>query len=99
MGDLTSLLNSKAEDVKRIVSCVQLAQPVKAVDDDCLKVAEMATLMPMEAPPAGFNFENCKRNAMLAQQGFKPPKVKHKFRKNEREDHTSTISILDNLTR
>ena len=28
---------------------------------------------------AGFNFENCKRNAMLAQQGFKPPKVKHKF--------------------
>ena len=36
----------------------------------------MATLMPMEAPPAGFNFENCKRNAMLAQQGFKPPKVK-----------------------
>ena len=35
----------------------------------------MATLMPMEAPPAGFNFENCKRNAMLAQQGFKPPKV------------------------
>ena len=73
---MTSLLNSKAEDVKRIVSCVQLAQPVKAVDDDCLKVAEMATLMPMEAPPAGFNFENCKRNAMLAQQGFKPPKVK-----------------------
>ena len=99
MGDLSSLLNSKAEDVKRIFSCVQLAQPVKAVDDDCLKVAEMATLMPMEAPPAGFNFENCKRNAMLAQQGFKPPKVKHKFRKNEREDHTSTISILDNLTR
>ena len=73
---MTSLLNSKAEDVKRIFSCVQLAQPVKAVDDDCLKVAEMATLMPMEAPPAGFNFENCKRNAMLAQQGFKPPKVK-----------------------
>ena len=35
----------------------------------------MATLMPIEAPPAGFNFENCKRNAMLAQQGFKPPKV------------------------
>ena len=47
----------------------------------------MATLMPMEAPPAGFNFENCKRNAMLAQQGFKPPKVsnfkckyKHKYK-------------------
>ena len=96
MGDLTSLLNSKAEDVKRIFSCVQLAQPVKAVDDDCLKVAEMATLMPMEAPPAGFNFENCKRNAMLAQQGFKPPKVKHKFIKIIRGDH---ISILDDLTR
>ena len=27
----------------------------------------MATLMPMEAPKAGFNFENCKRNAFLSQ--------------------------------
>ena len=97
MGDSSSLLNSKAKDVKRIFSCMQLAQP--AVDDNCLKVAEMATLMPMEAPPAGFNFENCKRNAMLAQQGFKPPKVKHKFRKIIRGDHISTISILDDLTR
>jgi hypothetical protein len=35
----------------------------------------MASLMPTEAPPAGFNFENCKRNALLAGQGFKPPKV------------------------
>ena len=63
------------------------------------KTPTMATLMPMEAPPAGFNFENCKRNAMLAQQGFKPPKVKHKFRKIIRGDHISTISILDNLPR
>ena len=31
--------------------------------------------MPQEAPMPGFNFENCKRNAMLAAQGFKPPKV------------------------
>jgi len=35
----------------------------------------MATLMPMEAPKAGFNFENCKRNAFLSQNGYKPPKV------------------------
>lgn len=35
----------------------------------------MAVLMPTEAPLPGFNFENCKRNAMLAGQGFKPPKV------------------------
>jgi len=35
----------------------------------------MATLMPQEAPVAGFNFENCKRNALLAGKGFKPPKV------------------------
>ena len=36
----------------------------------------MAVLMPTEAPLPGFNFENCKRNAMLAGQGFKPPKVR-----------------------
>ena len=35
----------------------------------------MATLMPMEAPRAGFNFENCKRNALLANNGYQPPKV------------------------
>ena len=35
----------------------------------------MATLMPMEAPRAGFNFENCKRNALLAKNGYQPPKV------------------------
>ena len=35
----------------------------------------MVSLMPQEAPMPGFNFENCKRNAMLAAQGFKPPKV------------------------
>jgi len=35
----------------------------------------MACLMPQEPPQAGFNFENCKRNAMLGSKGFKPPKV------------------------
>jgi len=29
----------------------------------------------LEAPQPGFNFENCKRNAFLASEGFKPPKV------------------------
>ena len=29
----------------------------------------------LEAPKPGFNFENCKRNAFLASEGFKPPKV------------------------
>ena len=58
---------------------MQLLHPTEAEDDIGLKYLQtskkMATLMPMEAPPAGFNFENCKRNAMLAGQGFKPPKV------------------------
>ena len=57
---------------------MQLLHPTEAEDDIGLKylqTSKMATLMPMEAPPAGFNFENCKRNAMLAGQGFKPPKV------------------------
>jgi 20S proteasome subunit beta 2 len=31
--------------------------------------------MPAQPPAAGFNFENCKRNAALAQKGFKAPKV------------------------
>ena len=35
----------------------------------------MATLMPMEAPQPGFSFENCKRNALLANNGYKPPKT------------------------
>jgi len=35
----------------------------------------MATLMPLEPPTQGFNFENCKRNAFLAQKGYQPPKV------------------------
>eukprot|EP00090_Calanus_glacialis_P001388 TRINITY_DN1098_c0_g1_i1.p1 TRINITY_DN1098_c0_g1~~TRINITY_DN1098_c0_g1_i1.p1 ORF type:complete len:288 (+),score=87.89 TRINITY_DN1098_c0_g1_i1:46-909(+) len=35
----------------------------------------MATLMPQELPAQGFNFENCKRNAFLAQSGYQPPKV------------------------
>eukprot|EP00092_Neocalanus_flemingeri_P010080 GFUD01010863.1.p1 GENE.GFUD01010863.1~~GFUD01010863.1.p1 ORF type:complete len:302 (+),score=92.75 GFUD01010863.1:45-908(+) len=35
----------------------------------------MATLMPLDAPTQGFNFENCKRNAFLAQGGYQPPKV------------------------
>jgi len=35
----------------------------------------MVTLMPAQPLAAGFNFENCKRNAALAQNGFKAPKV------------------------
>ena len=35
----------------------------------------MATLMPLEAPQPGFSFENCKRNALLAQSGYQPPKM------------------------
>jgi hypothetical protein len=35
----------------------------------------MTTIMPAEMPLPGFSFENCKRNAFLAQSGFKPPKV------------------------
>jgi len=35
----------------------------------------MAALIPQDLPSPGFNFDNCKRNAMLACQGFKPPKV------------------------
>ena len=35
----------------------------------------MATLMPLDPPSQGFNFENCKRNAFLAQKGYAPPKV------------------------
>nr|AGN29650.1 proteasome subunit beta type 7 precursor [Acartia pacifica] len=35
----------------------------------------MATLAPMEMPAQGFSFENCKRNALLANNGYKPPKV------------------------
>jgi len=31
--------------------------------------------MPLEAPMPGFNFENCKRNAMLASNGYAPPKM------------------------
>lgn len=31
--------------------------------------------MPKELPMPGFNFENCKRNAMLAGNGYKPPKM------------------------
>lgn len=31
--------------------------------------------MPLEPPTPGFNFENCKRNAFLAGQGFAAPKV------------------------
>ena len=33
----------------------------------------------LEAPKPGFNFENCKRNAFLASEGFKPPKVSRLF--------------------
>eukprot|EP00088_Acartia_fossae_P027895 TRINITY_DN28657_c0_g2_i1.p1 TRINITY_DN28657_c0_g2~~TRINITY_DN28657_c0_g2_i1.p1 ORF type:complete len:296 (-),score=59.97 TRINITY_DN28657_c0_g2_i1:405-1247(-) len=29
----------------------------------------------LKAPKPGFNFENCKRNAFLASEGFKPPKT------------------------
>jgi len=36
---------------------------------------KMATLMPLEIPQPGFSFENCKRNAHLANNGFKPPKM------------------------
>jgi len=32
-------------------------------------------LMPLDPPSQGFNFENCKRNALLAQNGYQPPKV------------------------
>ena len=35
----------------------------------------MATIIPAEMPLPGFSFENCKRNAFLAQSGYKPPKV------------------------
>jgi len=36
----------------------------------------MATIIPAEMPMPGFSFENCKRNAFLANQaGCKPPKV------------------------
>ena len=35
----------------------------------------MATLMPVEAPQLGFSFENCKRNALLAGNGYAPPKM------------------------
>jgi len=35
----------------------------------------MATIMPLETPTQGFNFENCKRNAFLAEKGYAPPKV------------------------
>ena len=31
--------------------------------------------MPQDPPTQGFNFENCKRNAFLAQKGYQPPKV------------------------
>ena len=31
--------------------------------------------MPLEIPQPGFSFENCKRNAHLANNGFKPPKM------------------------
>ena len=31
--------------------------------------------MPLDPPSQGFNFENCKRNAFLAQKGYAPPKV------------------------
>jgi len=31
--------------------------------------------MPMDPPTPGFNFDNCKRNAFLAQKGYNPPKV------------------------
>ena len=34
----------------------------------------MATL-PLEAPQPEFSFENCKRNALLAQSGYQPPKM------------------------
>jgi len=35
----------------------------------------MATIIDHAPPTPGFSFENCKRNAFLAQSGFKPPKV------------------------
>jgi len=35
----------------------------------------MATLMPMEMPRPGFQFDNCKRNAFLASNNYKPPKM------------------------
>jgi len=35
----------------------------------------MATLMPAEMPGPGFSFENCKRNAFLASNNYKAPKV------------------------
>ena len=36
---------------------------------------KMATLMPAEMPGPGFSFENCKRNAFLASNNYKAPKV------------------------
>jgi len=35
----------------------------------------MATLMPLEPASPGFSFENCKRNAFLANKGYQAPKV------------------------
>ena len=35
----------------------------------------MATVATVEAPKPGFNFENCKRNAMLSGNGYQPPKM------------------------
>ena len=35
----------------------------------------MATVATVEAPKPGFNFENCKRNAMLAGNGYQAPKM------------------------
>lgn len=35
----------------------------------------MSTLMPLEPPTPGFSFENCKRNAFLANKGYAAPKV------------------------
>ena len=48
----------------------------KEVYDMKISVSDiMATLMPLDPPSQGFNFENCKRNALLAQNGYQPPKV------------------------
>jgi len=35
----------------------------------------MTTIMSQEMPQPGFSFENCKRNALLASAGYKPPKM------------------------
>jgi len=35
----------------------------------------MSSVLLNEPPAAGFSFENCKRNAMLAQKGYVPPKT------------------------